>query len=204
MTTAENFLNSLTKNLPDTIQSPDSPNIYALIAERNGGKLAVSCLFEYGKPAKYKDGYVNSCGLTVRFAVTPDAEGKPSFTGFGLRSKPLPFKGKDGIVEAGRAAKSFFPVTYWPCSFPEFAEAAERQQVYDQLVAFIKALVEKEGGTMLFDDAILADVLRAKFTGAEIEPLDLFVAPTIVAEAPEAKPEPDDADDENEDGEDNA
>lgn len=185
---AESFLNSLKKNMPETLKSPDSNNVYSVIAEKNGSKLGISVLFGHSLPAKYKNEVVNSCGLVVRLIQSIDEANNLNFPSAGQRDNFIKFTASDDSkITASRGEKSYYPVTYWPCSFPEFMGSAAKQQVFEELAVYVKNIIAKDGGTLLVDDATLMEVLKSKFLNVDIEPIDLFQSPNTKAlPAPDA------------------
>ncbi|KVR21743.1 hypothetical protein WK13_34970 [Burkholderia ubonensis] len=186
------FLKTLTSGLPEQVVSPSTGNVYLMVAEKEGAKLAVSAQPQVGQPAPYKEKTIPSAGLTVRFMEVPAEPGDSTsvFTDFHVRGVDS-FEHGGHPINALRGEKHYLPICGFPCSPAEFLEAIEEQKASQKIGEWIKARVAASGGKMTVTDDALLNVLLSKLMEVPNEKVMLFQDPNV-ADNPykKAKPAP--------------
>lgn len=176
------YLKNLTSNLPEQVVSPSSGNVYLVVAEKAGAKLAVSVMPTVNEKAKYKDKTIASAGLTVRFMEVPATPGDSTsvFTDFVVRGKDA-FKHGEQMIHGLRGEKHYLPVCSFPCSPYEFLECVESQDCGARIAAWIAARVQASEGTLKVAEDALVNIVLSKMFEVPNEQVLLFSDPATIA-----------------------
>lgn len=167
---------------PEVIKSPQTKNLYTVIAHKGQSKFAINCtLTQEGK----------NIGLTLRMIEikAPTGQEWPVFTSFGFRDIDH-YKNSEGPdIHLFRGDKFYMPVTSYPCSPQDFNRMLGEQKVFQQIKDWLTKLIMDCGGTIAVTEAAFDATLSSNFEQIPTDLTALFKLP-VLAVKPFKKPPP--------------
>ena len=167
---------------PEVIKSPQTENVYTVIAHKGASKFAINCTL-----AKMD----KDIGLTLRMIEikAPTGQEWPVFTSFGFREVDR-YKNSEGPdIHLFRGDKFYMPVTAYPCSPQDFNRMLDEQKVFQQIKEWLTKLILDCGGEMVVGEAAFDATLSANFESIPGDLSPLFKLPVLVVK-PFKKPPP--------------
>ncbi len=167
---------------PEVIKSPQTKNLYTVIAHKGESKFAINCTLT----KMDKD-----IGLTLRMIEikAPTGQEWPAFTSFGFREVDR-YKNSEGPdIHLFRGDKFYMPVTTYPCSPQDFNRMLDEQKVFQQIKDWLIKLIKDCDGEMVVSEAAFDATLSANFESIPSDLKPLFKLPVLVVK-PFKKPPP--------------
>lgn len=167
---------------PEVIKSPQTKNLYTVIAHKGASKFAINCTLT----KMDKD-----IGLTLRMIEikAPTGQEWPVFTSFGFRDVDR-YKNSEGPdIHLFRGDKFYMPVTAYPCSPQDFNRMLDEQKVFQQIKDWLTKLIKDCDGELVVSEAAFDATLSANFESIPGDLKPLFKLPVLVVK-PFKKPPP--------------